>query len=84
MLNSVQGQILQIQQLLGFDSERPAAPEIPRDIPREPQMQYMSEDEEKRIDQEIEDSRRDGEAVADHIAEQWKKQLEAAQAEGLL
>ncbi len=74
MLQSIQSQIMQVQSLLGFDvaSSNPAAP---RETPRSPaQTEYLSDEEEAKLEAHLEEQRQDGLKEAEMIAKAWARQ----------
>jgi hypothetical protein len=74
MLASIQQQILQVQGLLGYETAQ-SDPVAPRDTPRAPaETQYLSDDEEKIVEKELEQARQIGLEHADVIAKAWKRQ----------
>lgn len=73
MLSGIETQVTQVKLLLGFDAEAPA-PQPARNIPTSSNAEYVSDEEEKQIDDALESARQDGLKEAELIASAWKRQ----------
>lgn len=74
MLASIQQQILQVQGLLGFEASQPSVPSQVEASKAPAQTEYLTEDEENKIDAVLEQARVDGLAEAEQISKAWKRQ----------